>query len=124
MDKDELGLELEDRAFDHISDDEENETISDAAHLDEDEAKDEFAQGSVDADHLAAGFDATIPSRKIDVDEGTEGDEGTETNGEVLLTRFEVNDDANVVIHGDEVQLDLKDALESGRTVTEAPKND
>ena len=124
MDKDEQGLELEDEIFEEITEEEENETFSDAALLDEDEAEDEFVQGSVDVDDLATGFDATIPTREIDVDEDTQGDEGTETDGEVLLTRFEVADEANDVVHGDEIELDLEDALAAGRTVTEAPKSD
>jgi hypothetical protein len=124
MDKDEQGLELEDEIFEEIAEEEENETFSDAALLDEDEAKDEFDQGSVDVGDLATGFDATIPTREIDVDEDTQGDEGAETDGEVLLTRFEVADEANDVVHGDEIELDLEDALATGRTVTEAPESD
>jgi hypothetical protein len=76
MDKDEQGLELEDEIFEEITEKEENETFSDAALLDEDEAEDEFVQGSVDVDDLATGFDATIPTREIGVDEDTQGDEG------------------------------------------------
>jgi hypothetical protein len=124
MDKDEQGLELEDEIFEEITEEEENETFSDAALLDEDEAEDEFVQGSIDVDDLATGFDATIPTREIDVDEDTQGDEGAETDGEVLLTRFEVADEANDVVHGDEIELDLEDALATGRTVTEAPEGD
>ena len=123
MDKDEQGLELEDEIFEEITEEEENETFSDAALLDEDEAEDEFVQGPVDVDDLATGFDATIPTREIDVDEDTQGDEGAETDGEVLLTRFEVADEANDVAHGDEIELDLEDALATGRTVTEAPES-
>ena len=124
MDKDEQGLELEDEIFKEITEEEENETFSDAALLDEDEAEDEFVQGSVDVDDLATGFDATIPTREIDVDEDTQGDEGAETDGEVLLTQFEVADKANDVVHGDEIELDLEDAQATGRTVTEAPASD
>jgi hypothetical protein len=124
MDKDEQGLELEDEIFEEIAEEEENETFSDAALLDEDEAKDEFDQGSVNVGDLATGFDTTIPTREIDVDEDTQGDEGAETDGEVLLTRFEVADEANDVVHGDEIELDLEDALATGRTVTEAPESD
>jgi hypothetical protein len=124
MDKNERELELEDEIFEETAEEDENETLSDAALLDEDEAEDEFSQGSVDVDDLATGFDATIPTRVIDVDEDTQGDEGTETNGEVLLTRFEVNGEGDDAVHGDEVELDLEDALATGRTVTEAPKSD
>ena len=124
IDKDEQGLELEDEIFEEITEEEEDETFSDAVLLDEDEAEEEFVQESVDVDGLATGFDATIPTREIDVDEDAQGDEGTETDGEVLLTRFEVADEANDVVHGDEIELDLDDALATGRTVTEAPKSD
>jgi len=124
MDKNEQELELEDEIFEETAEEEENATISDAALLDEDEVEDEFVQGSVDVDDLATGFDATILTRVIDVDEDTQGDEGTETNGEVLLTRFEVDGEGNDAVHGDEVELDLEDALTTGRTVTEAPESD
>jgi hypothetical protein len=124
MNKDEQGLELEDEIFEEITEEEEDETFSDAALLHEDEAEDEFVQRSVDVDELATGFDATIPTREIDVDEDTQGDEGTETDGEVLLTRFEVAGEASDVVHGDEVELDLEDAQATGRTVTEAPESD
>jgi len=86
MDKDEQELELEDEIFEEVAEEEEKETLSDAALLDEDEAEDEFVQGSVDADDLTTDFDATIPTREIDVDEDTQGDEGAETDGVVLLT--------------------------------------
>ncbi|MBW4078857.1 MAG: hypothetical protein HIU84_10215 [Acidobacteria bacterium] len=122
MDKDEQELELEDEFLEETAQ-EEDEDISDAALLDEDEAEDEFVQGSVDTDDLITGFDATIPTQQIDVDEDTQGDEGTETNGEILLTPFEVADKSDV-IHGDEVELDLQDALETGTTVGEVPESD
>jgi len=48
MDKDEQELELEDEIFEEVAEEEEKETLSDAALLDEDEAEDEFVQGSVD----------------------------------------------------------------------------
>ncbi len=124
MDKDEQELELEDEIFEETAEEEENDTVFDAALLDEDEAEDEFVQGSVDVDDLATGFDATIPTRVIDVDEDTQGDEGTETNGEVLLTRFEVDGEGDDAVHGDEVELDLADALATGRSVIEAPESD
>ena len=124
MDKDEQGLETEDQVFAAIIEDEETGALEDAALLDEDESEDEFVQGSVDVDDLATGFDATIPTREIDVDEDTQGDEGAQTNGEVLLTRFEVADGGNDVVHGDEVELDLEDALATGRTTSEAPQGD
>ena len=124
MDKNEQELELENEIFEETAEEDENATVSEAALLDEDEAEDEFVQGSVDVDDLATGFDATIPTRVIDVDEDTQGDEGTETNGEVLLTRFEVDGGGDDAVHGDEVELDLEDALATGRTVTEAPESD
>ena len=124
MDKDEQGLETEDQVFAAIIEDEETGALEDAALLDEDESEDEFVQGSVDVDDLATGFDATIPTREIDADEDTQGDEGAQTNGEVLLTRFEVADNRNDAVHGDEVELDLEDALATGRTTSEAPQGD
>lgn len=124
MDKDELELELESEIFEEITEEEEDETSSDAALLDEDATEDEFVQGSVDAEDLATGFDATIPTREIDVDEDTQGDEVVEAAGEEPLTEFEVTGEANGVVHGDEVELDLEDALTTGRTVTEAPEDD
>lgn len=69
-------------------------------------------------------YDTTIPTRVIAVDEDTQGDEGTETNGEVLLTRFKVDGEGDDAVHGDEVELDLENALTTGRTVTEAPESD
>ncbi|MHB1210447.1 MAG: hypothetical protein ACYC1I_12195 [Acidimicrobiales bacterium] len=123
MDKDEQELELEDELLEEIAQSEDDENISDAALLDEDEAEDEFVQGSVDTDDLTTGFDATVPTQQIDVDEDTQGDEGTETTGEILLTRFEVADKSDE-IHGDEVELDLQDALETGTTVGEVPESD
>jgi hypothetical protein len=124
MDKDEQGLELEGEIFEEITEEEEDETSSDAALLDEDAAEDEFVQGSVDAEDLATGFDATIPTREIDVDEDTQGDEVVEAGDEEPLTEFEVTGEANGVMHGDEVELDLENALTTGRTVTEAPEDD
>ena len=124
MDRDEQGLELEDEIFNEISEEEEDETSLDAALLDEDEDEDEFVQGSVDAEDLATGFNATIPTREIDVDEDIQGDEVVQASGEELLTEIEVTSEANGLVRGDEIQLDLEDALTSGKTVTEAPKGD
>jgi hypothetical protein len=124
MDRDEQGLELEDEIFNEISEEEEDETSLDAALLDEDEDEDEFVQGSVDAEDLATGFDATIPTREIDVDEDIQGDEVVHASGEELLTEIEVTSEANGLVRGDEIQLDLEDALTSGKTVTEAPEGD
>jgi hypothetical protein len=123
MDKDEQGLELEDEIFEEITEEEEDETSSNAALLDEDEAENEFVQGSVDAKDLT-GFNATIPTREIDVDEDTQGDELVEASGEEPLTEFEVTGEANGVVHGDEIELDLEDVLRTGRTVTGAPEGD
>jgi hypothetical protein len=124
MDKDEQELELENEIFEEIFEEEENEISLDAALPDEDEAEDEFVQGSVDAEDLAAGFDATIPTREIDVDEDTEGDEAIEIGDTEPLTELEVTGDDNDVGHGDEIELDLDDTLTTGKTVTEAPKGD
>ena len=124
MDRDEQGLELEDEIFNEISEEEEDETSLDAALLDEDEDEDEFVQGSVDAEDLATGFNATIPTREIDVDEDIQGDEVVQASGEELLTEIEVTSEAKGLVRGDEIQLDLEDALTSGKTVTEAPKGE
>ena len=122
MDRSEQGLE--DEIFTEISEEEENETFLDAALLDEDEEEDEFVQGSVEAEDLATGFNATIATREIDVDEDTQGDEVVPAGGEELLTELEVTGEANRVVRGDEIQLDLEDALTSGKTVTEATEDD
>jgi hypothetical protein len=124
MDRDEQGLELEDEIFKEVGEEEDDETSLDAALLDEDEDEDGFVQGSVDAEDLATGFNATIPTREIDVDEDIQGDEMVQASGEELLTELEVTGEANGVVRGDEIQLDLEDALTSGETVTEAPEGD
>ena len=112
MDKDEQGLELEDEIFVEITKEE------------EDEAEDEFVQGSIDAGDLATGFNATISTREIDVDEDTQGDEVVEVGDEEPMTELEFTDGASNVVHGDEIELDLEDVLTTGRTVTEAPEGD
>jgi hypothetical protein len=119
-----LGLGLEDAIFQEISEEEEDEAYLDAALLDDDEDEEEFVQGSVDIDDLAAGFSATIPTREIDVDEDTQGDEVAQVGGEKLLTEFEMTGDAIEAVRGDEIQLDLDDALTMGRTITKAPEGD
>ena len=124
MDMDEQGLELEDEIFHEISEEEEDETSIDAALLDEDEDDDGFVQGSVDAEDLATGFNATIPTREIDVDEDIQGDEVIQAGDEELLTELEVAGEAKSIVRGDEIQLDLEDALTSGKTVTGAPEGD
>jgi hypothetical protein len=124
MDRDEQELELEDEISEEISEEEEDETSLDAALLDEDEDEDEFVQRSVDAEDLATGFNATIPTREIDVDEDIQGDDVAQAGGEELLTELEVTGEANGVVHGDEIQLDLEDALTTGKTVIEAPEED
>ena len=120
MDKEERELELEDAMFEEIWEEDEGQTSSDAVLID----NDEFVQRSVDAEDLATGFNATIPTREIDVDEDIQGDEVAEVGGEKLLTEFEDVGDANAVVHGDEIELDLADALATGRTVTKAPEGD
>jgi len=124
MNDDERELKLEDEIFAAITDEEEGEDESNAALLDEDEAEDEFVQESVDGEDLASNFSATIPTREIDVDEDTQGDEGVETNGELLMTQYEVDTKGNDVVRGDEIELDLEDALATGRTDVEAPEDD
>jgi hypothetical protein len=118
MDKDEQ--ELEDEIFEEISEEEEDETSLDAVLIDEDE----FVQESVGAEDLATGFNATVPTREIDVDEDIQGDEEAEAGGEELLSEFEVAGDANGIVHGDEIELDLTDALTTGRTTTTATEGD
>jgi hypothetical protein len=124
LDKDEQGPERENEIFAEITKEEEDETSSDAALMNEDEAEDEFVQGSIDAGDLVTGFNATIPTREIDVDEDTQGDEVVEAGGEEPMTEFEVTDGASNVVHGDEIELDLEDVLTTGRTVIEAPEGD
>jgi hypothetical protein len=124
MDRDEQELELEDQISKEIGEEEEDETSLDAALLDEDEDEDEFVQGSVDAEDLATGFNATIPTREIDVDEDVQGDEVAQEGGEELLTELEVTREANGAVRGDEIQLDLEDALTFGTSVIEAPEGD
>jgi hypothetical protein len=124
VDNNEQGLELEDAIFQEISDEEEDEAYLDAALLDEDEDEEEFVQGSVDVEDLATGYSATISTREIDVDEDTQGDEVVQVGGEKLLTEFEMTGDAIEAVRGDEIQLDLDEALTTGRTVTKAPEGD
>jgi hypothetical protein len=118
MDQEEF--ELEDEIFKELSEEQEEETSLDAVLLDEDE--EEFLQGSVDAEDLATGFSARIPTREIDVDEDTQGDEVLQAAGDTLLTEFEFSGAANDTVHGDEIELDLADTLTTGRTITGAPK--
>jgi len=124
MVRDETGLDTEDEIFEEIAEDREDETSLDAALLDEDEDENEFVQGSVDAEDLTTGFDATIPTREIDVDEDIQGDEVEQANNQELLTEIEVTARARGEVRGDEIQLDLEDALRSGKTVTKAPEAD
>ena len=118
------GLEREDQVFEEIAGEDESALLSETALLHEDEAEDEFVQGSIDADDLATGFDAVIAIQEVDVDADTQGDEGAETNGVMLLTQFEVDGGGDDEVLGDEVELDLEDALATGRTVAKAPKGD
>jgi hypothetical protein len=127
MNMDEQELELEDQIYEEINVVEEDEVTSDAALLDEDENEDEFVQGSVDADDLATGFNATIPTREVDVDEDTQGDESAQPDGEELpelMTELEVDGGSNDEVPSDEIQLDLDDALTIGKSVTKAPEGD
>ena len=104
--------------FEEIWEHEEGANYADAVLID----KDEFVQRSVNAEDLATGFNATIPTREIDVDEDVQGDEVAEVGGEKLLTEFGDVGDANAAVHGDEIELDLADVLSTGRTVTKAPE--
>ncbi len=123
MEKDRQRLELEDEIFEEIAEEEDNEIALDSALLD-DEAEEEFVQGSVDAGDLATGFNATIPTREIDVDEDTQGDEVPEASSAVPMTQFEVTGEVNGVVHVDEIELDLSEALTTGRTGAESPEGD
>jgi hypothetical protein len=127
MNRDEQELELEDQISEEVNDVEEDEVTSDAALLDADGDEDEFVQGSVDADDLATGFNETIPTREVDVDEDTQGDESSQPDGEELpelMTELEVDGGSNDEVRGDDVQLDLEDALTIGTSVTKAPEGD
>lgn len=124
MKKDEVDLEGEDEIFAQIVDETEDDIALDAALTDEDEAEDEFVQGSVGAEDLLTGFDARIPTREVDVDEDTEGDETIEIGDTEPLTEFEVTDNQNDDDRDDEIERDLDDVLSTGQTVTEAPKED
>jgi len=122
VDSNEQELGREDELSEDIAEQDDNHATADAALLDEDDLENGFIQEYVDPEDLVTGFNDTIHPREIDVDEDTQGDEGIDTNGEVLLTRFEVADNGDDV-HGDEVELDLQEALETGRTVREAPES-
>lgn len=96
-----------------------NDVADDAALLDDDV----FAEELVDPEDLATGFDTTIAAEEVDVDEDTEGDDVSDAGGDEPMTMTEV---ANPTprIHGDEVELDLDEALRTGRTVGEAPEEE
>ena len=121
VDRDERELELEDAYFVEISDEEDAQATAESTLLDEDEDEDEFVQGSVDVEDLATGFSDTIPTREVDVDADTQGDEVSAMGEDELLTEYEVTGDAPERVRGDEIQLDLDDALATGRTVAPAP---
>lgn len=124
MDKDEQELELEEEIFEEIAEHEVDEISLDASLRSEDEAPDEFVQGSIDAEDLTTGFNATIPTQEMDVDEDTQGDEVVKADVEEPMTELEVPDGTNVRVRGDEIELDLLDALTTGKTVAEAPEDD
>ncbi len=119
MGRDDQEIEREEDLFEEIAEDEEIESTLDAVLLDD--ADGEFLQWSVDPEDLATGFSVTIPTREIDVDEDTQGDEVIETGGDEPLTQFEVADKATGFVHGDEIELELDEVLATGRTVAEAP---
>lgn len=89
----------------------------DAVSLDEE--SDDFDEESVDPEDLATGFDTTFARREIDVDEDTEGDDVGDAGGDEPMTMTEITKHSR--IRGDEVELDLDEALRTGRTVGEAP---
>ncbi len=115
-------MELEDEIFEELAEEEDNEIILEATLLDND-LEGEFAQESVDAEDLATGFSATLPAREIDVDEDTQGDEAPDANGGEPLTQFEVSSQRRIV-HGDEIEPDLDEALATGTNVARAPEED
>jgi hypothetical protein len=124
VNKDEQDLQREDQIFVEIASEEESETSLDAALLNDDEGNDEFVQDSVDAGDLSTGFNFTIPTREVGIDEDTQGDESEDVGGDGSMTEFEVSDEARKAMHGDEIELDLDEALATGRTVTNAPESD
>ena len=124
MNKDEQELELEDAMFDEISEEEDEAAISDAALLDEDEDEDEFVQASIDVNDLSTGFSVSIPTKEIDVDEDTQGDEVEQDGEGNPMTELERSIDPPPTVHGDEVELELDEALTTGRTVAKAPETD
>jgi hypothetical protein len=86
--------------------------------------RDDEELDSVDPEDLAEGFDDTIPTREIDVDEDTEGDDGTDVDVEDPLATDEGDGTRAERIRGDEIELDLDEALRTGRTVAEAPEEE
>ena len=124
MNPDEEELELEDALFEKISAEEEDADLADAALLDEDEDEDEFVQSSIDVDDLSTGYSASVPGEEVDVDEDTQGDEEELDIADSPMTEFEGPSRPVRNVHGDEVQLDLDEALATGETVTRAPDGD
>lgn len=122
MVRDSHEIDEEDEIFEEIAEEEDSELNSDTALLD-DESEDEFVQDAIDPDDLQSGFSATVPMREIDVDEDTQGDEGPDVSEEPL-SQFEASGTASRSIHGDEIELDLDEALRTGRTVARAPDED
>ena len=123
MNPDEEELELEDALFQEISAEEEDAALAEAALLDEDEDEDEFVQSSIDADDLSTGYSASVPGEEVDVDADTQGDEELDV-ADAPMTEFEGPNRPARTVHGDEVQLDLDEALATGETVTRAPEGD
>ena len=117
VNKGQRDLQREDEIFVQISNDEEDDTSFDAVVPNGVEA-DGFVQGSIDAEDLSTGFDLTIATKEIDVDEDPQGDEVADSGGVTPMTEFEVTDAASNAVHGDDLELDLEDVLTTGRTVT------
>jgi hypothetical protein len=122
MDRDDQELEMEDEIFEEIAEDEENDIFLDTVLLEVDESGREPLDNLVDPEDLTSGFDARIATREIDVDEDLQGDEVVPSEDEELMTQFEVPSTTPRVVHGDEIQLDLDEALATGTTVTRAPQ--
>jgi hypothetical protein len=117
-------LEREDELFDEIVEDENEDDRTDAALLDEDEAEDEFVPESIDPDDLSSGYDAGLPVGEVDVDEDTEGDDVVDASSDEPMTEFEVDAMTRRAAHGDEIELDLDDALADGVTTRNVPDVD
>ena len=114
--------EIEDEIFDEIVEEDGEEISSDSALLAPDESEREFVQGSVDPEDLLSGYSTSSPAIEIDVDEDTEGDDVTDAGGDDPMTELEVDGETPSVVRGDEIELDLDEALNTGATTIRAPE--